>query len=279
MESANHIAQHLQKVFGHVDLYRILEVEKTASASEIKKAYMKQALKHHPDKGGNAETFQGISAAFTILSDAERRAEYDENGLVDVEDMMNSDEMSESFQFWFNYFRNLTPKVTVESIEDFAKTYLGSSEEETDLIAAFETYGGDVAKIMEVIMFAEEGSEQRIVNTLEDLIKRGKLKRNKTFTQSSQKILASAKKSSKKRKSKGGEGDDEGMGDLALMIAQKQKSRAAGLAGIFAKYGGDDDGEDISEEEFQQTQRKAVKTSSSSGKDKGGSRPSKKSKH
>ncbi|RYG69283.1 hypothetical protein EON64_03130 [archaeon] len=279
MESTNHIAQQLQKVFGHVDLYQILEVEKTASASEIKKAYMKQALQHHPDKGGNAETFQGISAAFTILSDAERRAEYDENGLVDVEDMLNSYETSESYQFWFNYFRNLNPKVTIESIEDFAKTYVGSEEEENDLINAFETYEGDLGKIMEVIMFAEEGSEQRIVDTLEQFIKQGKIKKNNTFSQSSQKILAASRKSSKKRKSKSKGVDGEGMSDLALMIAQKQQSRAAGLASIFAKYGGEEEGEELSEEEFQQAQRKAMKKGRGEQDMGKGGRPNKKSKN
>ena len=62
--------------------YDTLGVSPNASASDIKKAYHKLALKHHPDKGGSQETFKKISEAFTILSDPEKRQAYD-NGMLD----------------------------------------------------------------------------------------------------------------------------------------------------------------------------------------------------
>ena len=57
--------------------YQILGVPETASQEEIKRAYRKQALQQHPDKGGDAELFQKLSTAYDILSNPSLRAEYD----------------------------------------------------------------------------------------------------------------------------------------------------------------------------------------------------------
>ena len=67
-----------------VDYYAILGVEKTASEAQIKTAYRKLALKHHPDRNQGsleaAETFKTISIAYTILSDPNKRRQYDVSG-------------------------------------------------------------------------------------------------------------------------------------------------------------------------------------------------------
>ena len=64
------------------DFYKILGVSKTASADEIKKKYRALARELHPDKTkGDAkleEKFKAVSEAYDILSDAKKRAEYDE---------------------------------------------------------------------------------------------------------------------------------------------------------------------------------------------------------
>lgn len=62
-------------------LYDILGVPKNASEADIKKAFKKLALKHHPDKGGDVEKFKEISGAAEILSDPEKRKVYDQYGL------------------------------------------------------------------------------------------------------------------------------------------------------------------------------------------------------
>jgi DnaJ-class molecular chaperone len=63
------------------DYYKILGVEKSSSQEEIKKAYRKKALKHHPDKNsGNKEQedkFKEINEAYGILSDESKRQQYD----------------------------------------------------------------------------------------------------------------------------------------------------------------------------------------------------------
>ena len=71
------------------DLYSILEISKTASDEEIKKAYKKSALKHHPDRNPNnheaTAKFQEVGKAFTTLGDPEKRKRYDQFGVIDGE--------------------------------------------------------------------------------------------------------------------------------------------------------------------------------------------------
>lgn len=71
------------------DYYEILEIPKSASQEEIKKAYRKKALMFHPDRNqGNAEAekkFKEISEAYEVLSDDKKRALYDQYGKEGVQ--------------------------------------------------------------------------------------------------------------------------------------------------------------------------------------------------
>ena len=62
------------------DFYDILGVSRTATADEIKKAFRKQARKHHPDAGGTEERFKELNEAYEVLSDPEKRSQYDQYG-------------------------------------------------------------------------------------------------------------------------------------------------------------------------------------------------------
>lgn len=59
------------------DYYKILNVEQNADENFIKKQYRNLSLKHHPDRGGDAELFKEINEAYEILGDSENRKKYD----------------------------------------------------------------------------------------------------------------------------------------------------------------------------------------------------------
>lgn len=67
------------------DYYEVLGVSKSASADEIKKAFRKAAVKHHPDKEGGDETkFKEINEAYEVLKDQQKRQRYDQFGHAGV---------------------------------------------------------------------------------------------------------------------------------------------------------------------------------------------------
>lgn len=73
------------------DLYEVLGVNKNASAADIKKAYRRLAMKHHPDRNtgddaaNSEEQFKEAKAAYEILSDEQKRAAYDQFGHAGVD--------------------------------------------------------------------------------------------------------------------------------------------------------------------------------------------------
>jgi DnaJ-class molecular chaperone len=78
-----------------MSLYEKLGVSKEASKDDIKKAFRKLSLEHHPDKGGDEEKFKEISNAYDVLSDDDKRKNYDLTG-------SSSEQPPNHFQQGFN---------------------------------------------------------------------------------------------------------------------------------------------------------------------------------
>lgn len=62
------------------DYYEILGLQKGASEADIKKAFRKKAHQLHPDKGGDKAKFQEVNEAYQVLSDPQKKAQYDQFG-------------------------------------------------------------------------------------------------------------------------------------------------------------------------------------------------------
>ena len=86
------------------DYYETLGVEKGSSADQIKKKYRKLSMKHHPDRGGNKETFQKINTAYQILGDPVKKRNYDmqrENPLGNLFGQNGNADMGGFFNMFF----------------------------------------------------------------------------------------------------------------------------------------------------------------------------------
>ncbi|PGG97728.1 hypothetical protein GX51_07172 [Blastomyces parvus] len=245
-----------------VNPYEVLGVEEKATADQIKSAYRREALKHHPDKAtpDSKETahkkFQEIAFAYAILSDPRRRRRYDTTG--NTAESLDLDE-DDDFN-WVDYFREqFSTVITGEAIDEIKRDYQGSKEERTDLLTAYERCKGDLDRVYEEVMLSnvleDDGRFREIIDAA---IAAGEVKDWPKYSQETEKKraqrLAKARREAeeaeelveelgigekvngKKGKAKKKEKQDS-MGDLAALIQQRQKSRAATfLDDIEAKY-------------------------------------------
>jgi len=66
------------------DYYEVLGASKSASADELKKAFRRAAIEHHPDRGGDEAKFKEVNEAYEVLKDQDKRKRYDQFGHAGV---------------------------------------------------------------------------------------------------------------------------------------------------------------------------------------------------
>ena len=90
--------------------YQTLGVDKTATQSEIKKAYRKLTMQHHPDKGGDEDKFKEIAEAYAVIGDETKRQQYDAVQDNPFANFGNMGGMDGNFSDLFNqFFGNQNP--------------------------------------------------------------------------------------------------------------------------------------------------------------------------
>lgn len=270
-----------------IEPYEVLDIDKSATADQVKSAYRKAALKHHPDKaspelrGEANKKFQEIALAYAILSDERRRKRYDTTGNTSESLDLDDDDFN-----WTDYFREQSAAmVDGSTIEKIKQEYQGSEEEKDDVLAAYTEFGGDMDAIYEHIMCSNVlDDDERFRTIIDAAIKDESVEPYKKYTKESkisrkQRVNKAKKEADEamelaeelgvkdklfgNAKAKGGKkGGDEDA--LAALIQQRQKGRAANFFDdLEAKYAGGKQGkrkgDEPPEEAFQKKSKKKVR--------------------
>lgn len=103
------------------DYYEVLGINKSASQDEIKKAFRKSAVKHHPDKeGGDEEKFKEANEAYEVLSNPDKKQRYDQFGHAGVGTSAASSGGGAAGYGDFNdFFRGANGQRVNVNVEDF----------------------------------------------------------------------------------------------------------------------------------------------------------------
>ncbi|WFD20324.1 hypothetical protein MCAP1_002568 [Malassezia caprae] len=104
-----------------MEYYELLQVRGDATELELKKAYRKAAIRNHPDKGGDEETFKLIGEAYRVLSDSNLRADYDRYGKKKPTEEVGLKEATEMFGQLFGGERFVDLIGEISLIKDFSR--------------------------------------------------------------------------------------------------------------------------------------------------------------
>ncbi|KAL6409507.1 DnaJ like subfamily C member 9 [Ilyonectria robusta] len=243
-----------------IDPYEVLDLERSATADQVKSAYRKAALKNHPDKVSEDERekanekFQSIAFAYAILSDPARRKRYDTTGST-AESIVDS----EGFN-WSDYYREqYKDSVSDDAIEKFAQKYKGSDEEKDDILISYEQCEGNMDQLYEQVILSDVlEDDERFRKIIDEAIKSNDVPRFPAYTRESKKRREARVKKARaeateaedyakelgvhdklfgdKKTKKKGKGSSEN--DLAALIQKRQQDRSENfLDHLTEKYG------------------------------------------
>jgi curved DNA-binding protein len=122
-----------------MDYYSVLGVPKSASPDEIKRAFRKLAMQHHPDKGGDETKFKELNEAYSVLGDPAQRAQYD-NPQQQVRfraGNFGDDQFSDMMSQMFSGRMRRNPDITIAAKINLVDSIIGKK-----LIAAYRLRSG-----------------------------------------------------------------------------------------------------------------------------------------
>ncbi|KAK9235421.1 DnaJ domain-containing protein [Lipomyces kononenkoae] len=203
-----------------IDPYQVLSISRTATDADIKKAYRRLALLHHPDKvdpenRAEAHTkFQELVFAYGILTDPARRKIYDSTGSLE--------HTSGDAFGWKEYFDEMYNKaVTKEMIEEDKKQYRESGEERQDILRFYTESKGDLDVVFENVVHSNVlEDESRFRNIIDDAIKKAEVKAYQKYTGESASTKSARREAAKK--------EEKEAEELATKLGITKKAMAGG---------------------------------------------------
>ena len=224
------LIDEVKQIFDTNNLYEPLGVSKTAKSGEIRRAYHKLSLKVHPDRVEDSEKveatkkFQVLGKLYDVLADEEKRALYDEQGIVEDEDDMITQDRN-----WVEYWRLLFNKVTIDDIKAYEKNYKGSEQELEDVKSAYLEYEGDMDQILDNILCSTIDDEPRFHDLIKGWIKSAEVPNFPAFKKETAKKRQKRKRAHEKEATEAAQASAElnaDGSDLTSLIKARQQSRA-----------------------------------------------------
>lgn len=171
-----------EKYFNTRNLYELLEIPKESLEKDIKKAYYKISLKVHPDrvpedeKEVATEKFKVLANVHQVLTDKNKKALYDEQGIIE-----DSDDEG-SLSTWLELWKKIFKPITTEEIENYEKEYIGSELERADIKKAYLGGKGCINHIINSVPFIAVESEPRLKKIVQEMIDAEEVPEYKIFT-------------------------------------------------------------------------------------------------
>lgn len=233
-----------------IDPYEVLELEAEATADDVKKAYRKLALKHHPgtcspssrswssgtntvadkapadQKDAANKKFQEIAFAYAVLSDDRRRKRYDLTG--STAETLEDDEDFNWLKFYREQFESM---VNEESINRVANEYKNSEEERNDIISAYQKSKGNLDRIYSLVMLSDIlEDDDRFRQIIDEEIEKGTIKSLPKYAKETDETRQKAKDAEIKRRQKFDEEQTkkEKAGNTDSKAKAKSKKKAGG---------------------------------------------------
>lgn len=227
-----------EKYYGTRDVYTLFSVAKDAPESEIKKAYYKLSLLVHPDrveeseKEEATEKFKTLSKIYAILADKDKRALYDNHGIIDDDDESSGYNW---LQLWQQFFK----PISVEDITNYEKKYIGSETERGDIKKSYLNGKGCLNYMMDHVQFMDCKDEPRIIGIVKEMIASGEVPEYKICTEEPKgKRERRHKKYAREARVAAAmqAAENEKHISLEQQIALKQSDRARNFASFLEKY-------------------------------------------
>lgn len=270
-----------EKYFATRDVYKLMGIAKDAKEKDIKKAYHKLSLLVHPDrvpdaqKDESTEKFKVLSKIYQVLTDTQKRAIYDEQGIIDDDD---EGKLTNWLDLWSKIFKPLSE----EDISNYEKEYVGSDLERTDIKKAYLGGKGCINYIMNHVPFMKVEDEPRFKEIVASMIAANDVPEYKIFTEEpaakrnkrhkkyarESKEATIIKERIKRRREKDAEAEQEisDSGNLEQLILARKNSRESNynslMDRLLEKYAGEDDSDTVDFSSFDKKKKLKAKTAS-----------------